>query len=387
MSIDMELNPSRRDFLTLAFAKKPRGGGQSSQRRSSGANSNQSQPDGGFKFTRRQALIGGSIIGGGVLAGILKPWERFIQDQPEQITPEPETLDGLITKGKKMEAEFKGQDLSDQKIRKEYADVLAGIFALHNPGYLSAQQLKESITFENTIQGFTQQRIDSSGKIGTPTPLQLDNERSTTASTLNRGRKITVNTASEAFKQKNLPAGWNPLKFLRLSLLHEFNHLVIESTDQTIFSIMDPNNRLKDKRIEGFRIVGVNEKGGFDEAFNDLHESTIELLARNISQADFGSHYSNMDSEGTGENLTALMGRLDQILQLIGMNYQELIILFRNSNLRRFLTTLAEKAGVNPSAPLDSKIRTGSIVAGAIERNDQRAIQNYINQVKQFQAR
>lgn len=87
MSIEMGLNPSRRDFI-LAFAKKRRGGGQPSQRRTSGTNSSQPQPNGGgFKFTRRQALIGGSIIGGGVIAGILKPWEWVAPQHGQEIKP------------------------------------------------------------------------------------------------------------------------------------------------------------------------------------------------------------------------------------------------------------------------------------------------------------
>ena len=342
-------------------------------------------PDRGrFRFTRGQIIAGGTVIAGSVIAVFLQPWQ-LLTVQPEQT--EPETLESLVAQAKKMEDEYKGQDLSDKVTREKYMDVLAGIFAFHNHDFLSRQQFKQAVNFEDNLIRFVQQRIDSGGKLGTPTPQQLENERETTASTDNRKKKITINVSADGFKQvnlsrvKNIPTGWNPLKELRLVLLHEFNHLVIESSDPVIFSIIDPNDIQRDKRIEGFRLMGIDQRGNFAAVFDDLHEAVIELLARNISQSDFGSYFSNRDTSITREEITTLISRLETVLQVAGITHQELSKLHKASNLREFLLILANNAGVTPETPIENRIRFGSIIAGAIERNDQRILQNYINQV------
>lgn len=337
----------------------------------------------GFRLGRRSLIIGGTvIIGAGTAVAILRPWELFDQT---------DTLESLVSQAKNMEDEYKGQDLSDRKTREKYVDILAGIFAFHYPEYFPRQQLKKSVSFADTLFGFVQQSIDSSGKSGTPTPQQLENERGATASTDNRGKKITVNVASEAFIQvnlnriKNIPPRWNPLKELRVVLLHEFNHLVTEIEDPVIFSIVDPTNRIKDKVIEGFRFRGIDERGNIAAGLDDLHEAVIELLAKNISQSDFGSYFSERPTSITGEEIIILIDRLETVLQIIGMSHEELSRLHKNSNLRQFLLILSDKAGINRDTPLETRVRIGSVIAGAIERNDQRTLQSYINQVKQIQ--
>lgn len=378
----VEFDLSRRDFLTLAFARRRRSDGGQPPRRPARTSPQPEPPDGGFKVTRREALIAGTIVGGGAIAAaILQPWKWFTSPAEQD---GPETLESLVAKAKKMEDEYKGRDLSDKTTREKYADMLAGIFAFHYPSYLSRQQLRESITWTDSVRDFTRQRILSSGKTGEPTSQQIANEQFATATTY-RG-KVTVNAGADVYKQENIviiedtPYTWNPLKMFRLSLLHEFNHLVTEKNDDVIFSIIDPNNQIRDKRIEGFRLVGINKDGTFPTVYNDLHEAVIELLAKDISQSDFGSYYSNYPSDITGEDITVLINRLEQILQVTGISHQELASMHKNSNLRDFLLKLSDKAGVNIEAPLENRIRLGSIIAQAIESNNQRILQDYIRQ-------
>lgn len=387
-------NQSRRDFLGIdyLFSRNRSRGGQPPRRGQEPPSGSPQPPDFWNWFnrqvSRREALgltvLTTTLVGGGYISHKLG-W--LVPTAPDQTPQKPETLEDMVAKAKRMEDEFKGRDLSDKNIREKYADILAGIFVFHHPGYLSRQELKETVGWADSLDQFVRQRIASSGRTGIPTAQQLEKERSTTASTDNRRRKITVNVASDGFKQENInliqnaPPAWNPLRELRVSLFHEFNHLAIESSDEVLFSIVDPNNKFKDKRIEGFRFMGVDERGSFAGALNDLHEAVIELLARDLSQSYFGSYYSNYPTEITGEDLTVVIDRLKQILQVVGITHQELATLHKNSNLREFLLKISDKVGVSVDAPLENRIRFGSIIAGAIERNDQRTLQSYINQV------
>ncbi|MDO8570021.1 MAG: hypothetical protein Q7R97_00360 [Candidatus Daviesbacteria bacterium] len=370
---------NRREFLTFAHKRSKHPNRQSHFGKTNPRPFSSQPGQSGIGFTKRELIIGSLVVVGGVAVGLSRPWEQF--------TP-VETLESLVTEAKRMEDEYQNNNLSNKPVREKYADILAGIFTFHNPGDLTRPQLKEAITFTDTLDQFVRERMASDGRTGNPTLQQLANERFTTAATDNRQRKITVNTASEAFKKqnvalmKNVPQNWNSLKMLRISLLHEFNHLVIESEDEVIFSIIDPNNKIKDKRIEGFRIIGIDKIGKLAVVFTDLHEAAIEFFAKKLSLADFGSHLSNFQSDVTGEDVTALMGCLEQILGVIGMTYEELTKLHKKSNLRQFLLTLSDKAGVSPNISLEDRIKFGSVIAGAIERNDQRILQNYINQVK-----
>lgn len=336
------------------------------------------------RISRRDLLRGAAISTVAIVAEIFKPWERFA---PHPDRTQPETLPSLVAQAKKMEDEFKDQDLSNKVTREKYADLLAGIFAFHHPDYLSRQQLKETIIFTDTLTQFVQQRINSSGKTGTPTPRQLENNRFTTASTDNRTRKITVNVASAAFYQKNLnqmdnlPTGWNPLKTLRLALTHEFNHLVDENQDPDIFSVIDPYNEIKDRRIEGFRFIGIDEKGNIAAGLDYLHEAVIEFQARDTSQVDFGSYFSSYSTEFDGQDITVLMARLDRVVQAIGISHEELGKLHKKSNLRQFILTLADKGGFDSGFPLKQRIIYGLTIAGIIERGNERALQDYINKV------
>lgn len=386
MAIEMD----RRDFLT--FARGRRSGGGQPPRRDQKSSPGLPQPPDFWswfnrKISRRDALglgvLATTLAGSGYIAHKLGWLFPTVPDQ----TQESESLEHLVAQAKRMEDEYKGRDLSDKTIREKYAAILTGIFAFHDPGYLSRQQLRESIIWTDSVRDFTKQRILSSGRTGEPTLQQISNEQSITAATDNRRRKITVNAGADVYKQENIVRitdttyTLNPLKMFRLSLLHELNHLVTERNDDVIFSIIDPNNQIKDKRIEGFRFVGINKDGTFATVYNDIHEAVIELLAKDISQSDFGSYYGNFPTGITGEDVTVLINQLEQILQVTGISHQELATMHKNSDLRGFLLKLSDKAGVNVNAPLENRIRLGSIIVQAIESNDQRILQDYIRQV------
>lgn len=333
---------------------------------------------GGLRVTRGQFI--GGLLATTAAAILFKPWELLQQ----------ETLESLVAQAKKMEDEYLDNNLSNKPTREKFAGILAGIFTFHYPEYFSKQQLIETISWDDTLDQFVRQRMASAGKTGTPTTIQMENERETTATTDNRKRAITVNAAADPFQQRLIdtlkvaPKNWNPLKMLRVSLLHEFNHLVNESKDETIFSIVDPNNQYKDKRIEGFRFIGIDKTGSYASSFNDLHEAVIELLAKDISLSDFGSHISDMASETPGLNMSVIINNLEQTLRAVGINHQALSKLHKSSNLRELLLILAEKAGADSNTPLKNKVEFGSRIARVIQTNDQRILQEYLNQVHIF---
>ncbi len=385
MSVETALF-NRRDLLA-PFAKKRKTETPPSRISKIGSKLTHPQPPkrGKEGISRRYFIGGGLVLTAGVASGILKPWDWFTS-KPEQ--SKPESLESLITQAKKMEDEYKDQNLSNKAIREKFADLLAGIFSLHYPEYFSRKQLEETTSWSDTLDHFVRQRMASAGKTGIPTATQLENERGTSAMTDNRRRKITVNAAADVFQQRtivasrNIPKGWNPLKMLCISLLHEFNHLVSESTDELIFSIIDPSNQYKDKRIEGFRFIGIDQAGGYAVSFNDLHESVVELLAKDISLSDFGSHLSDMPSETPGITMDVIINNLEQVLRVINMSHQELAKLHKSSNIREFLLILANKAGASSAIPLEDKIKFGSRIVRIILANDQGILQIYLNSVR-----
>lgn len=77
--VEMGLDPSKSDFLTLGFARRRRGGGQPPRSHRETPLSQPEPPEnGGLRLTRRQVIIGiGGIVGAGSAAVLLKPWELF----------------------------------------------------------------------------------------------------------------------------------------------------------------------------------------------------------------------------------------------------------------------------------------------------------------------
>lgn len=89
--LEMELDPSKRDFLTLGFARRRRGSGQPPRYRKTPLSQPQPPDMGGFRLTRRQLIIGGTVIAGTTLATLLRPWDWFISptEQSEVKYPNP----------------------------------------------------------------------------------------------------------------------------------------------------------------------------------------------------------------------------------------------------------------------------------------------------------
>lgn len=131
--VEMEFDPSKRDFLTLGFARRRRDGGQPPRRpRQPDSPLGQQPPEWKWfdkKVSRRTVVgVGSLLVGLGVGAfvvdrlGLLK----FFPPLPDQ--PEPETLESLVAKAKKMEDEYSINDLSDKRTRDNYTKLLADIF-------------------------------------------------------------------------------------------------------------------------------------------------------------------------------------------------------------------------------------------------------------------
>ena len=177
MAIEIPFNQDRRDLLL--FAKSGSRNRQSP--RPAGSHRPPSQPKrpekGGDGFTRRQFIplaVAGSIGSAGIIAGILQPWNRSTL-QPE--LAQPETLESLVVQARKMEDEYKSQDLSNKPIREKYANIIAGIFAFHNPGYLTKQQLAETISWADSLDQFVRNKMALGDKTGSSTVSQLESER------------------------------------------------------------------------------------------------------------------------------------------------------------------------------------------------------------------
>src|SRR3989344_367497 len=172
-NLEIPLDQDRRDFL-LPFAKGKPHSRQPS--RGTGSNRPPIQPKrpekGGNKFSRGQFIalaVAGSIGSAGVIAGILQPWNR---STPQPELAQPETLESLVVQARKMEDEYKSQDLSNKPTREKYAGIIAGIFAFHNPGYLTKQQLAETISWADSLDQFVRNKMALGDKTGSSTVSQ-----------------------------------------------------------------------------------------------------------------------------------------------------------------------------------------------------------------------
>lgn len=108
----IESNLSRREFI-FPFARRGRSGGSQPPRRprSETSSTPPKLPDRGrFKLTRRQVIpiiiIGGTIVAGGALTALLRPWDWFAQDGEKLapvVTPTPEILNTRIAESAQRE--------------------------------------------------------------------------------------------------------------------------------------------------------------------------------------------------------------------------------------------------------------------------------------------
>lgn len=381
----VELDLSRRDFL---FGRSRRG--RPPQSRESGTSRRRDRDDPGL--TRRQAIpliIAGTAVVGGVAAGLLRPWDWEWFNLPKE---EPDTLQLLVNQAREMEDGFRGKDLSDRETRNQYTKLIADIFIkfyeLDKLG-VSRLQLLSSVVWINSKEVFEEIFIEQNQNPVFSREYLKQVANQTPAFTAKDLGKIYINTAYTIF-QENLtsqdpkfPKGWNPLKSLRLILLHEFSHAISQPAEDTaIFSIVDSKNSITDKTIEGFRIKGFTGKNEFDALYDSLDEASVELLSKYVSTGLFHSFVSEYVST-EGYDVTAIMTRLEQLINSAQIDKIELARLHKTSNLRGFLLLLTERYGIDPQKVTEKgRILFGFSIFEALIHNNQAILQDYINSAK-----
>lgn len=193
-----------------------------------------------------------------------------------------------------------------------------------------------------------------------------------------------VNTAHEVFQKQqtasnpNFPKDWNPLKSLRSTLLHEFNHVISQpTTDITLFSLVDSRNEVTDKKVEGFQIKGFTGERKLVALFNPIEEASAELLSKYINIDLFHSFIS--DYPGTQGNVTSIMIRLEKLLDSAGIDKILLARLHQTSDLKGFLLLLSERYGLNPQKISErDRIIFGFSLFEALVQNNQTILQDYM---------
>lgn len=204
--------------------------------------------------------------------------------------------------------------------------------------------------------------------------------------------KAYINTTNEIFqKQKtasntNFPKDWNPLKSLRLTLFHEFSHVISQpAVDSAIFSVVDPRNDITDKQTAGFQIKGLTSKREPVGFYNSIDEATAELLSKYINTNLFQLFLSDYFSDIQGNNVTAIMIRLEKLVDSAKIDRMELAYLHKTSNLRGFLLLLAERYGISPQKiPERGRIIFGFALFEALVQNNQAILQDYMNSAKRL---
>lgn len=323
-----------------------------------------------IRITRRQAVRYGVV---GILSTLIsaacapQPLDPVAPDRQNLTEPkkeETETLSSLVTKARKMEDEFKGQNLSDKAIRSQYTSLLADIFTRYYPIETSREELRSSVVF-----------VDSNG-----TPA------------FTADRKIYINTTNEVFQKQETaknpyyPKDWHPLKTLRLALFHEFNHLITQpAEDAAISVVVDPRNDITKKEIDGFAIKGFNVKKELVGLYASIDEASTELLSKYISINLFGSFLSDYSHDNQGRNVTAIMIRLEKLIDSAKIDKMELAYLHRTSNLRGLLLLLTERSGINPQKVSErDRIVFGLSLFEALQQDNQTILQDYMNSAKGF---
>lgn len=364
---------SRRDFITLGFSRRRSRGGQPPRRPHEIHTAQPQPPNWGPKIPRAAFIVGGSATVGAML---FRPWEWFTAQS------EPETLESLVAQAINMENTYTGSNLSDKETRNKYAKLLAKIFVGYNEEPISGNQLFNSIVWVENTEEF--ERIFSEEEGVNITPERLRHTLAFTAD-----GKIYLNLSSPAFQQKTIdkdPAlrGFNPLKQLRLALFHDFYHVVTEdSQDDSIFAIVDPQNQKRNKKISGFRILGMDNRGILVGLYENIHEATAELLSKQINQDLFGSFHSDYPS--SGEKVTDTMLRLALLLKAAQIPVNEVRRMYKQSSLKEFLLLLSERGGINPQRIAErDRILFGFAIFEALNKNNQAILQDYMNSARSF---
>lgn len=369
--IEME---SRRDLITLEFARRRSRGGQPPRRTREVHLAQPQSPNWGPKIPRGVLIVGGAAAVG---VALLRPWEWFTpQPEPEG----PETLESLVAQAINLENTYKGKDLSDLEPRNEYAKLLAEIFVRYNEEQISGDQLFNSIVWMETAEEFERIFFEEEG-------VNITAERLRHTLAFTADGKIYLNLSSPAFQQKTIdtdPAlrGFNPLKQLRLALFHDFYHVVTEdSQDDSIFAIVDPQNQKRNKKNSGFRILGMDNRGILVGLYENIHEATAELLSKQINQDLFGSFHSDYPS--SGEKVTDTMLHLALLLEAAQIPVNEVRRMYKQSSLKEFLLLLSERGGINPQRVSErDRILFGFAIFEALIKNNQIILQDYMNSAR-----
>ncbi len=373
---------NRREFL-FPFAKGKAHSRLPSQQ--AGSHHSPTQPKrpekGSNGFTRRQFIplaVVGAAGGIGVLTGILHPWDR---SNPQPEFSQPETLESLIAQARKMEEQFRSQDLADKVIRKKYVDILADAFALHTFPSLSKDDIANSVLFGETLQGYISLSNQYSLRPDLPNLPNYD-YTDDVAATTDTG-KIIVNLSHPIFHLKNMtnpiyPKGWNPLKSLRRILSHEFNHLITPIIfDEELFNVSDLDATYQERRVAGFSIRAFHPINRLPISANAaIDEAAVELQAANFSSL-FGSSVEIKYLDIYGQDIAAIALRLSNLTKTVGISLEQLSSLNRGSKLKEFLLLLAEKAKISPQATLVQKLEYGFKVCDALKNNDQVFLQDF----------
>lgn len=379
---------SRRDFILFAKKRGRSGGNQPSPHRPDSSASQPRSPrrpsqSTGPEYTRRQAIpiiAGATLLGTGAVAYLLDPFHWFrslTPDSPKQ----NETLESLVSQAKKMEAEYKGSDLSDKKTRDQYANLLSEIFVRYYPLGVSKDELVSSIIWFDSTKDYEEIFISKNQDpyFSNDYLRQMAAER--TAFPDKHDGKLYINATDEIFNKARLSRkfpGWNPLMVLRLTLFHEFSHqITIISQDTGVFAVVDRGNEIQNKAIEGFEISGDNAKKEHVGIYHLIDEASVELLSKYINNDLFHSFISDY-SNNEGDNITNIMNRFEGFLKAAGITRMELAQLHQDSNLKGLLLLLAERGGVNPrriSEP--DRIAFGFTLFEASIRNNQAILQDY----------
>lgn len=303
------------------------------------------------------------LVAVGVVATI--PSDSSFSDKTDDgtkvVAPQKETLPQLVQQARQLEDGFRDPDLSNKAIRDQYTWLMAGIFDTHFPSHLSRDQLFTSIVLvenHNEFIGLHRQTPGDHAKYPTGFISQ---------------RRAYIDLHGSVFQLNNIrkdptfPKGWNPLKSLRTTEVHEWFHLTVlqPNSEDQVLELLDPSNASPNKWVFGFRIENLNSN--FTTAlFEDFDEATTELLSIRTNSTLFGTYDSDYAS-ANGRSITESALRLNEMIKAARISGPELGKFHAESRLGDFLLLLDQRAGIglhNVSSPLRFGLRLIRAVLG-----------------------
>ena len=371
---------SRPDFI-FPFARRNRSRGGQPPRRPRETPLTQAEPPRwNPKISRRAFVLGGGLLVAGTAAILLRPWELFAP-QPDQL--EPETLESLVIKAKKIEGDFRDNDLSNESVRNSFILILADVYAKDSPSNWTKQQIAQSIIWTKDINEFiglvmsnSQRNRGEKGRdyFSDVPMLTTDNH------------KVIVNLANPAFnssllRRNGFSGDWNALKSLRRFLLHEFTHLTTaQKKDQEFFSLTDLPENAENVFLDGFTLQ-FSQAELDRETFHVINELVVETIAAERSNRLFGQT-PPMPYIEQGIDLRAAQIRFRQILDAAGIRISDLERYNKTSDLYGFLTNLSSKVDFPVDISLAGRINYVLKVLDAVTYNNQGLIQEYTDRTK-----